>query len=124
MDRNPLDRLYDAITRGDAKGARASCAPHAHFWHCFDGVTQTLDEAVESWKQLFAGSASRGIRDVHRDPIPGGFVQRHFFTMTPPDGTPLTWAVCLIVRVDGGLITRVDEYIDRKGFLPQPPAGR
>lgn len=118
-EQTPVDRLYDALARGDTAGARACCTPDARFWHCFDGEAQDLDTAVRGWEQLIAHSAARGIEDVRRRPLDDGFVQQHMFAMTTAAGARKGWAVCLVVRLDGDLIARVDEYMDRAGsFAP------
>jgi len=42
-------------------------------------------------------------------------VQQFVFVITTPTGERKAWALCVVVKIKDGLITRVDEYIDRAG---------
>lgn len=110
-----IDRLYAAMTAGDLVVAEACLAPGAVVWHCFDGLEQHREEIVAGWRDLFAGFPERGVADVTREPIAGGFLQRHVFYGRTRDGTRIGWPVCLVVSVEQGRIARIDEYIDRAG---------
>jgi hypothetical protein len=51
-------------------------------------------------------------RVLRREPLPDGFLQQHILEATLPDGTRWAMDACVVVRVEGGLITRLDEYLD------------
>lgn len=110
-----IDRLYDALSRGDAEGMRKACMPGARFWHNFDQIACDLDSAVDGWAAVIANSAERGIADIRRHQIDGGYVQQHLYVMRTLTGKRMIWPVCLVVRIEDGLIARIDEYIDRAG---------
>lgn len=114
-DTNPIDRMFDALAVGDLAAARAACTSGARIWHSFDRVAHDLDSIERDWAGLIAATEARGITDVHRQPTPDGFVQQHLFWITPKGGTRKIWPVCVVVRVEDGLIARFDEYIDRAG---------
>jgi ketosteroid isomerase-like protein len=49
---------------------------------------------------------------VRREALKDGFLQQHVLEATLPDGTPWKMSACVVVRIENGLITRLDEYID------------
>ncbi len=115
-----LDALYAALSDGRLDDALACLTPDAVVWHCFDGVLEDWATTRAGWEKLIANFPERGVSDVWRSQIPGGVVQRHMFSARTPAGKRMSWAVCLFVRIEGGLIARIDEYIDRAGVLVVP----
>jgi hypothetical protein len=114
-DINPIDRMFDGLAAGDLAAARAACAPDARIWHSFDRIAHDLDSIERDWAGLIAATEARGITDIRRRPTPDGFVQQHLFWILPKGGTRKIWPVCVVVRIEDGLIVRLDEYIDRAG---------
>lgn len=52
------------------------------------------------------------------DKLFGALAQgEHLQVARNADGVRRAWAVCLVISVENGLITRIDEYIDRAGSL-------
>ncbi len=41
-----------------------------------------------------------------------GFLQQHVLEATLPDGTAWKISACVVVKMENGLITRLDEYLD------------
>ena len=105
------DRLFAAIEAGDIDGVRALYAPDAVIWHNTDGVEQTVEQnlAVLGW--VCANLADRSYDDVRRVEHDGGFVQQHVLRFTR-DGQRLEVPACIVASVEGGSITRIDEYLD------------
>jgi ketosteroid isomerase-like protein len=112
-----VDRFYDALARGDLFGARACCTADVRFWHSFDRIALSLDEASHGWERLFAGFPERAFVDVRRCQTENGFVQQLIMVGTTPAGVRLGWPLCIIIAVRDGLIARLDEYIDRAGHF-------
>lgn len=118
-DENPVERYYAALARGDVAGALACFRPDARVWHCFDGAVEDLETTGKGLTGLVAHTAERGIEDISVIRTEDGFVQRHVFVIRTADGARRAWPVCVFVRTEGGLISRLDEYIDRAGsFAP------
>jgi ketosteroid isomerase-like protein len=110
-----IDRLYDALARGDVAGARACVTDDLVIWHSFDRVVIGLDEVVAAWEELVAGFPERSFVDVRRSPVPDGWVQRHQLVGRTSSGARVAWPLCLFVTLREGLVARMDEYIDRAG---------
>jgi hypothetical protein len=96
---------------------RSLFAPDARIWHNFDCVALSLDQACGAWSAFVATFPERCIADVERIAIPGGFVQRHLQVVRDAAGVQKTWPVCIFVKLQNCLITRLDEYLDRAGSL-------
>ena len=120
MTDNPIDRFYAAMSAGDSAAIQACMTPDGRVWHGFDQLAQSPQEARAAWEQLFATTAERGIDDVRRTPIAGGYLQTHAFVVRTPTGDRIAWPVCIVVRIEGDLIARLDEYIDRAGRFAAP----
>ncbi len=112
-----LDRFYGALSAKNLEAARACCAPDVRFWHNFDDVEQDLDQASRGWQGLFAAFAENRVDAVRRDAIPGGLLQRHRFLLRGPDGVLKAKPCCIVVTFAGGLIARLEEYIDLANSL-------
>ncbi len=112
-----LDRFYAALAAKDLDAMLNLCAPEARFWHNFDCVAQTLEQAASAWQQLFAGVEAMQLLDIRRSTVDDGLVQRHMFVMKLADGTCIGKPCCLFVSAENGLLTRIDEYIDLSSQL-------
>jgi hypothetical protein len=110
-----IDRFYAALADGDVEAMRACCTPDAVFWHSYDRIPLALDEIAPAWRELVVGFPRRGFTDVRRATIPGGFVLRQQMVGETAAGRRMAWPLCCFIAVEGGLIARLDEYIDRAG---------
>jgi ketosteroid isomerase-like protein len=111
-----VDAFFDAISRADIPAARACCTPDAIFWHSFDGVPMDLDTISRDWAALAEAFPERAFVDARRSPTPDGFVQQHMMTARSASGERMAWAICMVIRLREGRISRLDEYIDRAGL--------
>jgi uncharacterized protein len=105
------DDLFAAIEKGDVEGVRALYAPDAVIWHNNDEVEQTPEQNLAVLQWVCDNLADRAYEDVRRFEFDGGFVQQHVLRFTK-DGERRGLPACLVVRVEDGLITRIDEYLD------------
>jgi len=110
-----VDQLYLALSNKDLDAARGCCAPDVRIWHCFDGIAQDLEQAMQGWRGLFDFFLENRVVDVRRAPLPGGLVQRHLFLLRGADGVLRGKPCCIFARVENGLLVRLDEYIDLSG---------
>ena len=117
MDGDVVDRLFAALTSGELDVAKACLAADAAVWHCFDGLAQDRAAAVAGWQALVDNFAERAFVDVRRWPIAGGFVQQHLLAVRNRAGKAMAWPCCLVIQLEGGLISRIDEYLDRAGHF-------
>jgi ketosteroid isomerase-like protein len=115
-----VDRLFRALEDGDLDAARACLTPDAVIWHGFDRKAHDLASIAEDWRQLVANFPGRAFVDVRRQATATGLVQQQLLVVTARDGRRMAWPVCMVIRLEGGLIARLDDYIDRAGvFVPE-----
>jgi ketosteroid isomerase-like protein len=117
------DRLLTAITSGDTGTVRGLYAPGALIWHNGPGPgggeEQGVDDNLRTLRWLARNLTGMRYDDIRRDPLPGGYVQRHVLRARMADGTQIEIAACLFVTVDGdGRIARIEEYADTRASDP------
>ncbi len=106
-------RAYmDAVNKGDEEAARAVLSPNAEIWHNFDNVTQTVDQNMKLMAWMVRQSKTREYEVTHLEEIEGGYLQQHVLRMTNATGDKIEMPACVIVKVVGGKITRIEEYLD------------
>jgi len=106
------ERFVGAIQAGDTAAVRACYAPDAKLWHNNDGIEQTVDQNMKVLDWFIRTLPDRNYRVLRREALPDGFMQQHVLEATLPDGTKWAMDACVVVKMEGGLITRLDEYID------------
>jgi uncharacterized protein len=117
------DKVVEAVESGDAEALRAVYSPDLVMVLYTDGVQRTRDEAIAAFSAL-----RDGLRDVRlvvtdRQATPLGYVSQQVLHCTTRSGEQVRVPHCLITRVDGDRITRIDEYLDSaqlKPLLAQP----
>lgn len=106
------ERFVSAIQDGDADAVRAFYAPDAKLWHNTDDIEQTVDQNLAVLKWFVETLPDRFYRVLSRYAITDGFVQQHILEATLPDGTKWKMFACVVIRIENGLIVRLDEYLD------------
>ncbi len=106
-------RFFDAIEQGDIATMRASFADEAAIWHNTDEVEVTPDQTATTLSGMLTRIAEPSYADRRLNVFPGGFVQQHALTGTRThDGVAVRLPCAIVCRVEGGKITRLDEYFD------------
>ncbi len=106
------DRIFAAIEAGDGAVVAAIYADDIAVWHSNDGVEQTKEQNLRVLDWLVRNTTSREYRSIRRYEIDDGFVQQHDLHLELPDGRSADLPACIVVKVSGDQITRIDEYID------------
>ncbi len=109
------ERMFTALSAGDLDGYRSMIAPDVVVWTNFNDLEVDADAALRTVKWLMRTVTDLRYDIVRRDPVPGGFVQRHVLRGTAPDGTELAMPACIWVTITDGLVSRMDEYLDPAG---------
>lgn len=105
-------RFVGAIQSGDTDTVRACYHPDAKLWHNSDGIEQTVDQNMKVLDWFIRTLPDRNYRVTRLEALPDGFMQQHVLEATLPDGTKWAMDACVVVRIENGLITRLDEYLD------------
>ena len=112
MSDDPLGRLIAAIADGDPEVAREIYAADAAIWHNTEEREQSVDENVRLLRWVVRNVSDMRYEDVRRQRTERGFVQQHTLRGTGPGGEPFAAHACIVVEVEDGRITRLDEYVD------------
>jgi ketosteroid isomerase-like protein len=106
------DRFFNALLAGDLGELEASCAPGSVLWINLNDQDRSLEASLPGFAQLAAKVTDLRMEAVRRRGIPGGFVEQHVLAGRLPDGDALRVVGCFIGTVEGGRITRLEEYVD------------
>jgi ketosteroid isomerase-like protein len=105
-------RFFAAVERGDLDTVRSLYAPDATIWTAQDPAERSPEEnlAVLTWVK----ENIRNFRyeEIRCQPTPTGFVEQHVTCGTAPGGGEFRFPACLVVRLENGKVTRLDEYFD------------
>jgi len=100
-----LDAARDADTGVTAVPVLGNATP-------FDDRERDVDSSLGVLEWLLSVSTERRYEIVRRIEIEGGVLQQHVLHATTRAGKTFSMPACLVIRVERGLITRVDEYLD------------
>lgn len=106
------DRFVNAIQTGDVETVRDCYHPDAKLWHNTDNIEQTVDQNMKVLDWFIRTLPDRVYRVVRREALPDGFLQQHVLEATLPDGTKWAMDACVVIKIENGKITRLDEYMD------------
>jgi ketosteroid isomerase-like protein len=104
-------RLISCIETGDTDGMAGCCHPDVTVWHNFDNLEVPLSTVAGSLSWLYRNVGDLSYSQVRRRALPDGYLQQHVVRGQAPGGE-LDLPACLIVEVRGGLISRMEEYLD------------
>ena len=106
------ERFVSAIERADVAVIRECYAPDARIWHNFDNIEQTVDQNLATLGWMVKRMPERKYVVLRREALSDGFMQQHILAGTTRNGEAVSLPACIICRVAGGRITRLDEYLD------------
>ncbi|HEX7781909.1 MAG TPA: nuclear transport factor 2 family protein [Sphingobium sp.] len=112
-DENVLDIVFDHLAAGDVAAALERLSPNALIWHCFDRIAYDREGSAREWNAFVANFPERAFSDIRSQATDTGFMRQHIMTVSTQSGKRLSWEVCVVVVMEGKLIKRLDEYIDR-----------
>jgi ketosteroid isomerase-like protein len=118
------ETFVSAIQRGDVDAVRACYAPDAKLWHNTDNIEQTVDQNMKVLDWFIRTLPDRYYRVIRREALSDGFLQQHVLEATLPDGTKWAMDACVVIKIENGHITRLDEYMDSAKTMQLRKFGR
>jgi ketosteroid isomerase-like protein len=112
------NRLFDAIERSDTAAIESLWGDDVKVWHTGDPKDNDRARALKVIRWFVDTTTERSYEVLDRRFFDGGFVQQHVLRAHRSDGTSIEMRVCIVIRVDDGLITRIDEYFDPADMAP------
>lgn len=105
--------FFDAIERGDIAAMTAAFAPGAKIWHNTDELVVSVEHTARVLQAMIERIHRPRYADRRVAVFPGGFVQQHVLEgVRAIDGVAVRLPCCIVCQVEGGMITRLDEYFD------------
>jgi ketosteroid isomerase-like protein len=110
--------LFGAITAGDVAAVRALYTDDTLVWHNHDRVAQSANQNLRLLEWMVTNVRELRYEEVQRQRTDRGFVQQHVLRGRLADGRELSVPACMVVTVESGHITRIDEYFDSAAVAP------
>jgi hypothetical protein len=106
-----VGRIVELLESGDPSVMEGAYTGDAAVWHNDDGVDVPCAQAFAGAGALHA--LVEGLRVVRESPIEGGVVvQVELHGMVRSTGAALRARNCMFLFEDGGVLQRVEEYMD------------
>lgn len=106
------DRLFGSIERGDYAAVERLWGQNVVVWHSGDEHDNDRSDALKVIRWFIKITTRRSYEILDRQFFDGGFVQQHVLHADGTNGPSIALRVCIVIKVDAGLITRIDEYFD------------
>ena len=114
-----MDELGRAISERNVSRLMSLYQNDVVIWHAATGQQQSKNENCALLENLFKISAELRYENIRRYPIDGGVVQQHCLTGLFDDGAEIPkLEACMVVKINNGKISSLDEYFDAQTFAP------
>jgi ketosteroid isomerase-like protein len=107
-----------ASDNSDTNALRELYSPDIVIWHNTDQIEQSLEDNLKSAAWFARRLPDKHVDDVRLLTTPRGYLEQYVIRGTAADGTKVEIPACLIVTIDGGKITRLEEYLDTAHVAP------
>jgi ketosteroid isomerase-like protein len=123
------ERFFSAIEAGDMDAVRDVYHPDVAVWHNSDGLENRERGQSREDNVALLTVLTKKIKDWKydiwfREATESGMVQQHTLRGRLPNGDALAIPVCIVLQIQDGCITRLDEYIDSAHTQPMVDALR
>jgi ketosteroid isomerase-like protein len=106
------DALFGAIEAGDLDAVAALYRADVEVWLNTDGIARGRDANLRTLAWVVANLTDRRYEEIRRHRTDTGLVQQHVLRATTSAGRRVAVPACMVITIDGGRITRLEEYLD------------
>jgi len=106
------EKLCTALITGDIPALREIFHEDAKIWHNFDDITLTVEQYADRLGPFLGAFHEIDFKNSRRFATDTGFVQEHELAGTHVSGKFVSCPACLIVTIEAGKVTRLNDYID------------
>lgn len=110
-------QLIECVTRGDVGGVDRLYADDIRVWRNVDQRELVKKQALKV-VALLSQLTDIEYRDLRIEASEHGYVQQHVLSCVGPKGDEVRVPSCMVVRVEGDRIARIDEYADSAAMAP------
>ena len=114
--RDLCNQFFDAYQDGRTDVLRQIMSDDCIVWHNVFGKETTRDENLAAYPTSYSGQRRRMYNDRIINCFEDGFVIQYTLHGTMTTGHKGALWICIVGRVRGGKITRIDEYMDTSKF--------
>ena len=107
-----VDDFFRAVERGDIDAVRAIYSPEVAIWHNDGSGDQGLEDNLVVLRLLGGAIADMHFDVSRRVNVGDGVFQHHVLRGKLPNGEGCALDAAMYIAVDGGRITRIEEYFD------------
>jgi ketosteroid isomerase-like protein len=109
-----IGKFNEAVEAADAAALQEIYSDDLRAWHNFDNVTVSKSATIAALKELCRNGVRLRIFCDEQFVVGNRGIRRQRVEARTPGGQCLVVHVALFVTVEGGQISRVDEYMDSK----------
>ena len=109
-----IGRFNEAVEAADAAALQEIYSDDLRAWHNFDKVTATKSATIAALKELWRNGLRLRVSCDEQFIVGNRGIRRQRVEARTPGGQCVVVHVATFVTVEGGQITRVDEYMDSK----------
>jgi ketosteroid isomerase-like protein len=106
-----------AATR-DLDIARRLFAPGATVWNAIGDATMKVEDSLRSLQAVLDVTSELSYTDVRVMPTAQGYLEQHYVDAVMKGGQHVRIPAIMVVTVNDGLITRLEEYIEANAAAP------
>lgn len=113
------DQFFESIENDDMETVEKLYADDVAVWHSFDPLEtratgETKSENLKTLRRFVNFMDDLKYDIFERQTTETGFMQQHVIRGRTRSGKDVAIPVCIVCKVEGGQITRIDEYLDPK----------
>jgi ketosteroid isomerase-like protein len=122
MARMAIHDIAEAIGRGvaarDLGIVRSLFAPGATVWHAIGDATMTLQDSLRGLQAVLDVTSELSYVEVRVTPTAQGYLDQHYVQAVMKSGQHIRFPAVMVVTMNDGLITRLEEYIEASAAAP------
>jgi len=117
-----VDRFFAALVAGDSDALRAVYAPDATIWHNTGGMSEEFSNQSAEDNVVMNEMIAKLMPGHRFDHVRRGHVDEAVFQLTvlrgELAGQPVEHHMAIWIKIEGGRITRIEEYFDSVTAAP------
>jgi uncharacterized protein len=122
MARMAIHDIADAIGRSvatrDLGIARKLFAPGATVWNAMGDATMTVQESLRRLQAVWDVTSELSYVEARVTPTAQGYLDQHYVQAVMKSGLHIRFPAIMVVTINDGLITRLEEYIEANAAAP------
>ena len=107
-----------SVATRDLGIARSLFAPGATVWSAMGDATMTVQDSLRRLQAVLDVTSELSYKDVRVTPTEQGYLDQHYVHAVMKSGQQIRFPAIMVVTINDGLITRLEEYIEANSAAP------